>query len=472
MSHPWREDERKSRRSRFPGKQLSMGVMSAPKTFVEMWSTVNNVAFLVDYDLRQMQIYFMHLKDAYRMDFSFKDLCNEIKLEAEGVTYHFTLNLRHPARTWRQKTITESISDIQSTKTRTFRIWERVTGIPLDAAAADAIRKEERNKRTPVMPMALPNRINLGGWLTLRIRFEPLPYIKSEFFDMLNELAEYNLIPPSESSRRSAALRVIPASDVPEIHSHVDRARKIQSFDVLYYLECAISAHYIEEVNLDDHLYDDLNRIGKIDSAYPCGILSMLMSERKRVWKPKDYCLSIFEKQLSKVALDLRVPEHCVAVRKVIVSPTTVYLQPPVVEMTNRVIRHFREYADRFIRVQFVDEGIRRISASFGEENNDVIYNRIYKVLQNGIQIGSRRYDFLAFSSSQLRGHGCWFFAPTKDLSASKIRAWMGTFSHVKIIAKNAVRMGQVGAVKIYIIFQACSRELCSVFRQLYLLRN
>jgi len=49
----------------------------------------------------------------------------------------------------------------------------------------------------------------------------------------------------------------------------------------------------------------------------------------------------------------------------------------------------------------------------------------------------------LAFSSSQLRDHSCWFFASTKDLAASEIRGWMGDFSSIHNIAKYAARMGQ-----------------------------
>ena len=45
--------------------------------------------------------------------------------------------------------------------------------------------------------------------------------------------------------------------------------------------------------------------------------------------------------------------------------------------------------------------------------------------LHNGIKIGDRHYEFLAFSASQLRDHSCWFFAPNNDLTANDIRNWM-----------------------------------------------
>ena len=61
----------------------------------------------------------------------------------------------------------------------------------------------------------------------------------------------------------------------------------------------------------------------------------------------------------------------------------------------------------------------------------------------NGIIIGDRRYEFLAFGNSQFREHGAYFFAPTDDLSTKAIRRWMGMFKDIKIVAKHAARLGQ-----------------------------
>jgi len=111
-------------------------------------------------------------------------------------------------------------------------------------------------------------------------------------------------------------------------------------------------------------------------------------------------------------------------------------------ETSNRVIRHFRDKKDNFLRVQFVDEASGKVSSSNGT-HNDALYNRIFKVLVNGIKIGDRHYEFLAFSSSQLRDHSCWFFAPTDDTTADDVRSWMGNFSNIKSVSKYAARMGQ-----------------------------
>ncbi|KAG1530087.1 hypothetical protein G6F51_013949 [Rhizopus arrhizus] len=144
-----------------------------------------------------------------------------------------------------------------------------------------------------------------------------------------------------------------------------------------------------------------------------------------------------------KVCQPRKIPNHCAMLRKVIVTPSTLFIEPPNLETTNRVVRHYQDHADRFIRVQFMDEGFNRVGAARSKKTNEPIYDRIYDVLKRGIQIGDRKYEFLAFSSSQLREHGCWFFASTPQLTPDMIRRWMGVFSHEKVVAKHAVRMGQ-----------------------------
>ncbi|KAI8148427.1 RNA dependent RNA polymerase-domain-containing protein [Fennellomyces sp. T-0311] len=136
--------------------------------------------------------------------------------------------------------------------------------------------------------------------------------------------------------------------------------------------------------------------------------------------------------------------KRLISVKKILVTPTTLRIEPPQVETANRVLRQFRAHLDRFLRVQFIDErGTQVHTSSNMSLNNDAVYNRLARVLRNGIQIGSVHYTFLAFSSSQLREHGCWFFANTTTVTVDNIRRWMGNFSEKRVAAKYAARMGQ-----------------------------
>ncbi|KAI8388532.1 RNA dependent RNA polymerase-domain-containing protein [Radiomyces spectabilis] len=425
------------KRSQILVRQFSMGSLLEPKIFIEEWSATDDAAIVINYDMRQIQIFFNHLDTRYRLEFKFKDLLGDPKLERDDGATYFTVCLRNASRAWRQKkSLTVSKYSVSNNSQ-----WERVIDIPLKAKEGGATSQspDPASKRKPIMPIAREDTVNLGSWLVYRILFSTSPRYQDTLERLLDEAAEYNLV-PRDARLQQKTFKVILASSLPRPKTHIERA-KLLPFEVLWNLESLILANYFNEYNLDDDFYD---MIVKLDPAVSCGILDLIATQKKRVWHPTLAFHEIWEKMGMKVLHQKRIPGYCAMMRKFVVTPSSIQILPPTLETTNRVIRHFRDHSERFARVQFVDEGGSRVSASHGGLNNEVIYNRIYKVLQNGIQIGSRRYDFLAMSSSQLREHGCWFFAPSRDLTPPMIRQWMGVFSHVKIVAKHAVRMGQV----------------------------
>ncbi|KAI9594184.1 RNA dependent RNA polymerase-domain-containing protein [Syncephalis fuscata] len=138
------------------------------------------------------------------------------------------------------------------------------------------------------------------------------------------------------------------------------------------------------------------------------------------------------------------LPDYCVAIPKVVVTPTKMYVLEPMVETSNRVVRSFAQHADRLLRIQFLDESLFGIRGA--EKTHDMLFRRLFSILVRGILVGGRHYEFLAFSSSQLREYGCWFIASKQGdngITADQIREWMGDFSDYKIIGKLAARMGQ-----------------------------
>ena len=133
--------------------------------------------------------------------------------------------------------------------------------------------------------------------------------------------------------------------------------------------------------------------------------------------------------------------DNCFYVRRAIITPTRCLFLQPELAFGNRVLRKYGgEYC---LRVLFRDENFSKLSnyeASAAEE----ISNRIEDLLNSGIQIGSRHYEFLACSNSQLRDHGCWLYAKDNQGNcASDIRNWMGDFSEIHCVASYVARMGQ-----------------------------
>ncbi|KAG6764321.1 hypothetical protein POTOM_031786 [Populus tomentosa] len=140
-----------------------------------------------------------------------------------------------------------------------------------------------------------------------------------------------------------------------------------------------------------------------------------------------------------------------VYVYKVQITPCKVFFCGPEVNVSNRVLRHYPEDIDNFLRVSFVDEELEKIhstdvsprTSSRNELRRTAIYNRILSTLQNGIVIGDKKFEFLAFSSSQLRENSCWMFASRLGLTAADIRVWMGSFHRIRNVARYAARLGQ-----------------------------
>ncbi|XAR63686.1 RNA-directed RNA polymerase [Bertholletia excelsa] len=140
-----------------------------------------------------------------------------------------------------------------------------------------------------------------------------------------------------------------------------------------------------------------------------------------------------------------------VYVRRAQITPCKVFFWGPEKNMSNRVLRHFHEDIDNFLRVSFVDEELNklhstdlapRVTLSNGERRTG-IYRRILSTLRDGILIGNKKFDFLAFSSSQLKENSLWMFASRDGLTAADIRKWMGDFHQIRNVAKYAARLGQ-----------------------------
>ncbi|PSR91032.1 RNA-dependent RNA polymerase [Actinidia chinensis var. chinensis] len=147
----------------------------------------------------------------------------------------------------------------------------------------------------------------------------------------------------------------------------------------------------------------------------------------------------------------ITLDDGLVYVHRVQITPCKVYFSGPEVNMSNRVLRYFREDIDNFLRISFVDEELGKMFSTdlsprvafSREEPRTEIYRRILSILRDGIVIGHKKFDFLAFSSSQLRDNSAWMFASRDGLTAADIREWMGDFRQIRNVAKYAARLGQ-----------------------------
>ncbi|KAL8887549.1 MAG: hypothetical protein Q9215_004891 [Flavoplaca cf. flavocitrina] len=132
---------------------------------------------------------------------------------------------------------------------------------------------------------------------------------------------------------------------------------------------------------------------------------------------------------------------------KVIVTPSTVQLAGPELESSNRVLRNYANFSDHFLRATFADEDGEPLYFDSYHNNSDVFEERFNRLLEAGIKICGRVYEFLGFSHSSLRAQTCWSLAPFMHngtrINADMLIFKLRDFSHIRIAARSAARIGQ-----------------------------
>ncbi|EIW64750.1 RdRP-domain-containing protein [Trametes versicolor FP-101664 SS1] len=134
---------------------------------------------------------------------------------------------------------------------------------------------------------------------------------------------------------------------------------------------------------------------------------------------------------------DATAPFHCL---RVTITPTTMILEGPFPERSNRVMRKYYRSQDSFLRVCFQDEN--RLQLRFDREidGTDFVNRRVKSVLLGGLAFPGARFDFLAYSQSALKEHAVWFVKPfrhtddqgyTHFVDAAAIIGSLGTFRNL-----------------------------------------
>ncbi|CAJ2504535.1 Uu.00g119290.m01.CDS01 [Anthostomella pinea] len=310
--------------------------------------------------------------------------------------------------------------------------------------------------------------IDIGRWTTYKLTFTKADL--AAWDTMKHVLQDFNI---DTDSATTSAFSTIPAQvsniwEILEPQVSIDTANANLAllagtedvhlpYDVRYQLEVCLSQGILNEVNIEADFLRGLADLSSSRSARRDRARDLLtyVAEShtqeladgprkvadKRVYDP----MSLFQnrKAMSHYP-EIGLPEHCVWIRKVVVTPSTVYLSTPTPEPSNRILRHYSSFADRFLRVQFTDELVKgRIFPEPESEQNNALFNRIFRALRNGLQIGGRHFQFLAFGNSQFRENGAYFFSPTDHITCDNIRSWMGEVNHIKVVAKHAARLGQ-----------------------------
>lgn len=148
-----------------------------------------------------------------------------------------------------------------------------------------------------------------------------------------------------------------------------------------------------------------------------------------------------------------------VLIHALTVSPAGMQLSGPHKDPGNRVLRKYPGLDDQYLRVSFKDEmgePIKELRDVDGQSR--ILDGRFLDLLNQGVIVAGVKFDFLAFSSSQLKSYSCWFVRSplvvdgNKIITAQDIRDSIGNLSHLQCPPKFAARLGQAFTTTMYSI--------------------
>lgn len=360
----------------------------------------------------------------------------------------------------------ESTHDDKSTTWTEWRTWFRTTEIAeqKDGEALLPVRLRKDNaivdigKLSELLDLRQSFELTfLGRWITYRLVFDASKNDKTKYDILRRALRDYNITivddqgikilerqnpsvwnlidVPEESS---TALSALANFDIPHL-----------SYAVRYQLEVCLSQGLLNEHNLSREFVEHL---AAMDTQIAKDILEKVADMQRRFFDP----MEIFDIKILRTSADKTIPNYCAHIRSATITPSTIYYITPTVEISNRIIRQFNKHEDRFLRVKFTDEKTEGRISQVDDNSNDDVFHRIKDAMINGISLGDRHYDFLAFGNSQFREHGAYFFASTGvldpeqndfgftgRLTAQDIRTWMAELGHINEVGKWAARLGQ-----------------------------
>ncbi|BAT76114.1 hypothetical protein LR48_Vigan01g238400 [Vigna angularis] len=228
-------------------------------------------------------------------------------------------------------------------------------------------------------------------------------------------------------------------------------------YEALFQLNSLVHTQKISLASVDDELIDLL---GGLDEEIRAVIFQKLHQmgftcyEPLKFVKTQLHVLSNKKKSPPQSSQKRLTDNNIMSCHRALITPTKIYCLGPELETSNHVVKHFASYASDFMRITFVEENWNKLpnyavstgvqKGIFSKPSKTEIYNRILTILRDGIVIGSKRFEFLAFSASQLRSNSVWLFASNDNLKATDIREWMGCFNNIRSVSKCAARMGQL----------------------------
>lgn len=441
------------REQSFRPQGLRFGMMADENAMYEMpQHNYQNLSLDAQFYKRVIEITFtidlegigVHL---FRIPIKFAHIKKLIRISHEDGSWALVVRLPSPPEFHRKVQTKSEIQQTHDDERSMFwqerELWHRQTLIS---------HKPQLAKARPAK-LGKDSELDIGRWTTYYLTMHP-GYLQS--WELIEpRLTDYNI--KVEHSKNFRLVKpgqtvwdLVAADDV-KINtdnssalqkSNTDLLNSANSFshlpfEVRYQLEVCISQGQLGEYSIDAPF---LEKLASYDTDRARMMLEGVADGQVSFHRP----MNIFdEPRIVNYWPTAKIPHHAAMVRKVVITPTTMYVKTPTVELTNRVLRRYSDLKDNFLRVQFTDEITFGKIWSDQTKKSDELYLQVYRILRNGIVVGGRHFHLLAWSNSQFREHGAFFFCPTPHVTCDDIRDWMGDLKHIRSVGTFAARMGQ-----------------------------
>ncbi len=228
-------------------------------------------------------------------------------------------------------------------------------------------------------------------------------------------------------------------------------------FNLQYAILSLITTNRINIFDFDLRFIFELKKLSCDEQEDAASII-----ENKMIKKTSDRIdiLEVFKYEYSKSIENLllqedakdRLSQDKMKIRTIEVSPTRIIYNPPQKEKISHILRKYSEYKENFIKVNFVEEDGGKMF--FSTHSMWVIINFIKNAMYEGILVGSRLFEFLSASNSQMKNCSYWFFnlEGTRFLEIEQIMKEQGDFSKETNVHKNAARRGQCLSTTSFIV--------------------
>ncbi|KAG8189298.1 hypothetical protein JTE90_019058 [Oedothorax gibbosus] len=156
-------------------------------------------------------------------------------------------------------------------------------------------------------------------------------------------------------------------------------------------------------------------------------------------------CISATEDFSTKPAQ----PKHLILIKRAVITPTHLFLLPPQPTLKSRALRDCDPGYS--LRLSIKDSNMDTLNFSIKGSGPEMAakYRAFFDdyfrgTLLKGLQIGKRCYKYVGSSTSQMKGHGLWYYAKDeKGLTADELRRQFGQLEKIKQVPKYMARMGQ-----------------------------